>query len=246
LHKLLDNYLKGYTELKFNGSDLAIVIGDIIYAMSIDTFLAIGEKPQNKLRALKKFVEVAIYTGGGEYVELMAGLKDIDQVSRRDIYKIYDFKTAYYTFCSPLIVGAILAGAAQSQIDKLNSYGINLGRAFQIQDDILDMFGTEKEIGKSCLTDIKEGKKTLVLWNAYRKAGKKSRETIKKCFCSSRLAQKDLLAIRKIVTETGALEQTKQEVRSLARKARDIALTLEIKPAFKKLLASFPDQVIKI
>jgi geranylgeranyl diphosphate synthase type I len=162
MHALLNNYLKGTPNLKFSGEDLAIVLGDVIYAMAINAFLYIKEEKERKERALKKFVEAAMYTGSGEFIELIYGIKKLDKIKKEDIYKVYDFKTAYYSFASPLAIGAILAGAGKKQVDNIFKYGICLGRAFQIKDDIICMFDTEERTGKSSLTDLQENAPNLV------------------------------------------------------------------------------------
>ncbi|MBU1122538.1 MAG: polyprenyl synthetase family protein, partial [Candidatus Omnitrophica bacterium] len=153
MHKMLDTYLQKYKHRKFSGQDLAIVAADIIYAMSIEAFLTIKEDAAQKEAALKKLIEATIYTGSGEFIELLLSLKKLNNISKSDIYKVYDYKTAYYTFASPLAIGAILAGAGKNQITKLINYGIYLGRAFQINDDILGMFSAESKTGKSSFTD---------------------------------------------------------------------------------------------
>ena len=162
MHRVLSDYLRKYKNIKFGGEDLTIAAADIMYAMAIHTFLFIKENRQRKEKALRKLIEAAIDTGSGEFAELLYGIKDIKNLNKQDIYRIYDLKTAYYTFSCPLSAGAILAGAKKQQTDLLYNYGIYLGRAFQIKDDILGIFGNENKIGKSTLTDLREGKKTLL------------------------------------------------------------------------------------
>ena len=96
LHRMFNAYLSRYKNLKFSGQDLAIVAGDVMYAIAIHAFLAIKENMPRKEMALKKFIRAAIYTGSGEFIELLCGIKDIANTSRQDIYNIYDFKTANY------------------------------------------------------------------------------------------------------------------------------------------------------
>ena len=161
MHILLGNHLKKYKNVKFSGQDLALVVGDIMYAMAIDAFLSIKEKSQRKEKAFRSFLRAAVYTGSGEFIELLGGLKTLEKTSKQSIYKIYDYKTAHYTFACPLSTGAILAGATKNQVDKLFDYGIYLGRAFQIKDDILGVFGDHREIGKSTLSDLQEAVPTI-------------------------------------------------------------------------------------
>ena len=246
MHRMLDAHLKGRANLKFGGSDLAIVVGDVIYAMAINTFLSIDEDPVRKEQALKKFTEAALYTGGGEFVELLLTLKDINKITKDDIYKIYDLKTANYTFSSPLSIGALLAGAPKIQCDRLFRYGTYLGRAFQIKDDILDMFGEEKKIGKSPLTDLKEAKKTLLLWHAYHASSRRDRSTIKKTLASDSLTRKDLLKIRDIVSSAGSLDYAKKEITRFIREAGKISASLSMRPQYKKMLDSYCNELVKI
>ena len=104
--------------------------------------------------------------GGGEYIDVVSSITPIDKVSKQDIYMTYILKTAKYTFEYPMVIGARLAGVPKKELEKLSHLGILLGEAFQIQDDMLDIFFTSKEIGKSALSDLEEAKKTLLLWKS--------------------------------------------------------------------------------
>lgn len=78
-----------------------------------------------------------------------------------DPIKIYRYKTAGYSFVGPLLSGAYCHEESQDTIDSLRRYAISAGIAFQIHDDLLGVFGDERETGKSTLTDLREGKRTL-------------------------------------------------------------------------------------
>ncbi|MCK4912832.1 MAG: polyprenyl synthetase family protein, partial [Candidatus Omnitrophica bacterium] len=140
LHKVFDKFLAKRKNIKFNGQDLAIVAADIVYALATKAFLSIKEDSQRKEKALQRFIKAAVHTGCGEFIELLSGIKKIEEINKKDIYKIYDYKTSHYTFASPLSMGAILAGAKQSEINKLSEFSLYMGRAFQIRDDALSMF----------------------------------------------------------------------------------------------------------
>jgi len=246
MHTMLNKYLTVYRNLKFNGSDLGIVIADVIYAMAIDAFLTIRENPVHKEAALKKFVEAAISTGCGEFIEMLAGAKPIEQITLNEIYKIYDLKTAHYTFCSPLAVGALLAGAPSKQISLLVEYGINVGRAFQINDDILDMYASEAQTGKSALTDIKESKKTLLIWQAYRQTTPQKRRTMQRIFDKPQVNRLDMKKIRNIVKSSGSLDFAQEQIKILASQALRVCRGLTMKPRYKKLLLFYPSHILHI
>lgn len=246
LHKMLGNYLKTFKKLKFNGSDLAIVIADVMYALAIHTFLSIKEQEKRKERALKKFIEAAIYTGSGEFIEILNGVKDIEKTNKTDIYKIYDLKTAHYTFATPLSTGAMLAGANQGQIDNLFKFGIYLGRAFQIKDDILGMFGQEKRIGKSAISDLQEAKKTLLIWYAYNHSSRTDKLVIKKIFGKEKVSGNDLFKVRKIITESRALDYTKREISRLINKALYFNSSSRMDKRYKHWLRNYSQEILSV
>ncbi|MFH0738837.1 MAG: polyprenyl synthetase family protein [Candidatus Omnitrophota bacterium] len=246
MHALLNNYLKGSSRLKFSGEDLAIVLGDVVYAMAINAFLYIKEEKKRKERALKKFVEATMYTGTGEFIELIYGIKKLNAIKKEDIYKVYDFKTAYYSFASPLAIGAILAGASQRQVDNIFKYGICLGRAFQIKDDIICMFDTEEKTGKSSLTDLQEGKKTLLVWYAYNHCSRQDKTTIKNIFRKEKVDKKDFLKMRGILIASGALDYSKKEISCLMHKAGGYNEDSGIKAKYKKLLHEYCAGILKL
>jgi geranylgeranyl diphosphate synthase type I len=239
MHQMLNNYLSRNKNLKFNGQDLAIVAGDVMYAIAIHAFLAIKENMTRKEKALKKFIRAAIYTGSGEFIELLCGIKDIAQTPKEDIYNIYDFKTANYTFATPLAAGAILAGASDREVDRLFQYGVYLGRAFQIKDDILGMFGDEKKIGKSNLTDLKEAKKTLLIWRAFNQSDKKNKKAIKIILGKRNVDRRDLLRMRKIVTASGALDYAQKEISRCINQAQTLIATSRLGTPYKNSLQAY-------
>jgi len=246
MHKMLDNRLKAHKGIKFNGQDLAIVVGDIIYAMAMKSFLSIKEDPARKEKALNKLLDAVLYTGGGQFIEIIYGIKKIDKINKDDIYRIYDLKTAYYTFAYPLAIGATLAGAAPEQIKRIFDYGLTLGRAFQIKDDILGVFGKEEETGKSNLTDLQEAKRTLLIWHAYNNSPKKDKAVITAVFSKKRVVRSDLDRMRKIIRGSGALDYANRQISSAAVKADKIIASLNTRANIKKLLAEFYRNILDL
>ncbi|MFA5350465.1 MAG: polyprenyl synthetase family protein [Candidatus Omnitrophota bacterium] len=246
MHALLNRYLDPRKNIKFNGEDLAIVIGDVMYAMGLDAFLAVKENLQHKENALRKLISAALYTGSGEFIELLLGAKALEKVTQEDIYKIYDYKTANYTFASPLTMGSTLAGAEAGQAKKLYSYGMFLGRAFQIKDDIIGTFGEEKDTGKSNLTDIKEAKRTLLVWYAFNHACKKDKLVIKRIMDGKFSSNTELLKMRQIISRSGALAYAKDQIKLLFSKANIQLDTLKMDAHYKQALDNFSQKILKI
>src|SRR3989338_5453464 len=168
MHRLLKKAVKTPDQEKL-GFDLSIIVGDILYVLAIDAFLSIHEEPRRKEKALKYFVKTAAFTAMGEFIDIIHGVENISRIKEKDVFLNYTLKTAKYTFECPLVIGAILAGASTQDTQKLSRLGIMIGQAFQIQDDILGIFGSQKSIGKSILSDITEFKKTLLVCHAYKR-----------------------------------------------------------------------------
>ncbi|MCX5695963.1 MAG: polyprenyl synthetase family protein [Candidatus Omnitrophica bacterium] len=246
MHARLNKYFKNTTGIKFNGQDLAIVIGDVMYALALDAFLAVKEKPERKDLALKKLISAALYTGSGEFIELLLGEKPIEKITKNDIYKIYDYKTANYTFASPLTMGALLAGAKKDQIKKLFDYGMFLGRAFQIKDDIIGTFGDKSEIGKSNLTDIGGAKRTLLIWYAYNHCANIERLAIKKVFSAKMVAKKELLRIRRILSDSGSLNYARKEIKTLLNQANRAIKSLKMVRKSRAALINFSQEILTV
>lgn len=246
MHAMFDKYLSCVKNNKFNGQDLSIVAGDVMYAIAINAFLSIKENMLRKEKALKKFIEAAMHTGSGEFIELIYGIKDLKHITRENIIKVYDYKTAHYTFACPLATGAILGGADENEVNKLFQYGIYLGRAFQIKDDLISMFKDKKEIGKSPLADLKEAKKTLIIWYAYNHSDKKNQKIIRRVFSKDNVDKKDLIAIRRVIVESGALEYAKKEVSKLVKKSQDAIEASKIKLPYKTFLSNYTREILKI
>ncbi|MDP3042460.1 MAG: polyprenyl synthetase family protein [Candidatus Omnitrophota bacterium] len=246
MHTLLKKYLSGNKKAKFSGEDLAIVVGDVIYAMALDAFLAVKENAQRKENALKKLISAALYTGSGEFIELLLGVKPLEKITQKDIYKIYDYKTANYTFASPLTIGATLAGVKTRLIKKLYAYGMLLGRAFQIQDDIIGTFGEEKETGKSNITDIQEAKKTLLVWYAFNHTGKNGRLIIKRIMAAKSVKNTALLEMRKIIVGSGALTYAQNQIKFLFSKSLNQIDSLSMDKRYKQALVDFSQKILKV
>ncbi|MDD5729098.1 MAG: polyprenyl synthetase family protein [Victivallales bacterium] len=217
VHKILEKQLNLPEK---TGQDLAIVVGDIVYALALEAFLCVEAAHIRKETGLKEFLRATILTGAGEYKDVLNGFKSLDKTTLNDIKLNYRLKTAEYTFRAPIVCGALLAGAPAADIRLLSDYALLLGEAFQINDDVIGIFGDSKKIGKSVLSDIVEAKKTLPIYWAFKKAAVLERKFLIRSLGNPKLKFKDLLKIRKIIRECGALDITEKAILSLLEKAQ--------------------------
>ena len=120
-------------------------------------------------------------------------------------------KTATYTYKLPLFAGAILAGASEEDLVALEGFAIPAGVAFQIRDDILGVFGEEEKTGKETITDLIEGKKTLLVTEAYKNASPEQKEKLDMYLGKKDLTEEEAEKVRDIFRDTGALKYSMEE-----------------------------------
>ena len=116
-------------------------------------------------------------------------------------------------------LGALIAGASETQIDAAGEYGRSLGTAFQLIDDVLDYAGDAAEIGKNVGDDLREGKPTLPLIYLMEHGTPEQRELVRTCIEQGDEQHFD--AVLSAVTSSGALDYTRREAESAARRAAD-------------------------
>ncbi|MBF0121930.1 MAG: polyprenyl synthetase family protein [Candidatus Omnitrophica bacterium] len=218
------------------GIDLAIIAGDIVYALAIDAFLSINEEPRRKEQALKYFIQTAAFTAMGEFIDTVQGVNQLKNIREKDVFLNYSLKTARYTFDCPLVTGAILSGARKSEIRKLSQFGLLIGQAFQIQDDIIGLFETEKKIGKSILSDLDEKKKTLLIVHAARTLKGKKYSTFLKIFNKPKKTLKDLETIKTLLIEARSLNYAFMAVKSRIKEADKILRSLSMHTSYRTLI----------
>jgi geranylgeranyl pyrophosphate synthase len=131
-----------------------------------------------------------------------------------------NYKTAYYTVVAPMQLGALLAGRSDNLLSNISSFGSPLGIAFQLQDDVLGLFGTQEDIGKPQSSDLQEGKQTLLIKYGLEKTKNKEKAFVKSCLRNKKLSEADLHRLRTILADCGA----KDEVRKVALEHQDVAI----------------------
>lgn len=241
MHKLLEKTVRT-NDKRSLGVNLGIIAGDIIYAMAIDAFICVEASPKIKQRALKYFLDTTISTAIGEFIDTIHGVDELQNVKESDVFLNYTLKTARYTFTSPLVIGAILAEAKESEIKKLSRLGLLIGQAFQIQDDIIGIFGSQKNIGKSILSDLAESKKTLLVAHAYEHLKAKDKKMFLDRFNKPQKTYKDLIAIRNIFINSGSLDYCKSAIETRLTEGYKVLANLKMKSDCKK---NIEDMILK-
>lgn len=176
---------------------------------AIQELCKINVDPSTKLRAIDNINEHFIATAHGQTLDIFNEV--IDEVDEAQVDKVMMLKTAYYTFANPIELGSILAGSSDAELRSIRSFALHAGRLFQITDDIIGVFGSEKQTGKSIMDDIKEAKKTLLVIKSIENSNKQDVKYIKNCLGNKKLTQQEFNKLKKIFISAGALEYSKQQ-----------------------------------
>ncbi|MBT4823876.1 polyprenyl synthetase family protein [Candidatus Woesearchaeota archaeon] len=200
---------------KILGENMAILAGNIAMILAQKIITDSNFSEEIKLKATNKFNEIIQTTNYGQILDLQLSEKNIFEVNEDDINQIHLLKTAKYTIEGPLQLGVILAGDPDNVQDKLveiSKIALPLGRAFQIQDDLLGIFGSEEKLGKSVFSDIIENKKTLLVWCAYMKANEEEKEFIKLVLGKQDISEDEFSKLKEIIIKTGSKDYSKEKL----------------------------------
>lgn len=157
--------------------NIAILSGDTMFAMAYRYFL---KTPHSNLhQILDVFTETAIDVCNGQQYDM--DFETQSDVSLTEYLTMIKKKTAVL-LAGALKIGSLYANCSETDREHLYEFGINIGLAFQLQDDLLDSFGDEKTFGKPIGTDIKDNKKTFLYLKALEQASVEERNTLCKWF----------------------------------------------------------------
>lgn len=226
------------------GISQAISLGDAGFFLALKVIAESSFPDDKKNRALQIFIASMLDTSIGEMLDVSLPNKKDDN-KEVDVLAIAGLKTARYSFSEPLMVGAVLASANKKQLLlQLKKFGENIGIAFQIQDDILGIFGDEKEAGKSVRSDISEGKITFLFIHAKENADKNQRMILSRYYGKKNFIGAEAERIKNIFIQTGALKHTQEKVLHYSNKAIAILPTFAVENDANKALRNLPDFLI--
>lgn len=190
------------------GTSIAIIMGDMLYSFGNDILFK-SEFPKERIFAtLSRLQNIVSFTVVGQARDIYMEYKR--EATEEEILNMYRNKTAKYTVEGPLHLGAIMAGASDELLALLSDYAIPLGIAFQIQDDILGIFGSAKRLGKPVGSDIEEGKITLLVARALKNGTKEQGKRLKEILArGTALTEAEQEEFRTIITETSTLDEVK-------------------------------------
>lgn len=194
-------------------SNVAILVGDELLALA---FRALLKTPTRRLQDITKvFTEGVVEVCEGQAYD--KEFETQDHVSLNDYLLMIRKKTGKLVAVSTEL-GALVGNGSGRQILSLRRYGERVGRAFQIQDDMLDIIADEKDFGKPVGSDLQEGKRSFLFLEALRKAKGKDKRLLLAVAKNGGVSRRKIKEFQRIYDETGAIESAKTWV------ARDLAV----------------------
>ena len=191
------------------GNAASVLVGDFVYSRAFQMMVSV-----KNMRVMDILAEATNIIAEGEVLQLL-NINDAD-ISDDDYLRVIHYKTAKL-FEAATRLGAVICGASANDEAAMAEYGMRLGTAFQLIDDVLDLSGDSADIGKNLGDDIAEGKPTLPLLYAMRNGSETQRNLIRKTIEQGGL--EDLNAVMSAVKQTGALDY----VRSIAKNEAALA-----------------------
>lgn len=226
------------------GVSQAICLADLGFFSSFKIISETNFDSEVKLKALSYLSEMMMNTAYGEMLDVKLSFEK-DSYTDQNALNIALLKTAKYSVTGPLIMGSILANADEKTISALTEIGDNLGIAYQIQDDILGVFGSAEQTGKSAVSDILEGKATLLISHALEKSNPKQKRVLKELYGKSLINETEIEEVKKIFLETRALDFSNIKKIEYADCAKKLIEKLHLNKEKKELLTSLADFLIK-
>lgn len=210
------------------GNQASVLVGDFLLGQAFRMMVDVGS-----MDALDVLSTASAIIAEGEVMQLSAAKKL--STTEDDYLAVIKAKTAAL-FLAAAEVGPIVAGAGSDERAALRSYGLNLGLAFQLVDDVLDYGGNEGDLGKNVGDDFREGKITLPVLLAYRRGSDDERAFWKKSLEDGDNGAERLEKARALMSKHGALADTIQRARHFGAIARDALAPMPATPQKDALL----------
>lgn len=247
LHKIFEDLgqkIGVTTSLPHYGASTAICVGDLGFYIAWEQLLSSGFSSDRILKAAQLYTDYIQRIAHGQILDVTN--LNAQELSEQKIFNVYRFKTAEYTGALPLKLGSILAGCHDETVLKgIDDYGLALGWAFQIQDDILGMYGTEDETGKSNISDLREGKPTLLMVHLARHGTDEQIKFQKRVLGNSNITQAEADQMRNILKEAGCLEYVTNLKNKYLQQGLSAVPIISKDPGVRDILESFLALVVE-
>jgi geranylgeranyl diphosphate synthase, type I len=227
------------------GVGLGITLGDLEETFTVEALTNVTSSPACRLAALGEYVRMTRLTAYGQLLDIRNGILDPGSVREEDVLAVHRFKSAIYTVVSPLKIGALLGGSPARRLNDLETFGTNIGIAFQLRDDVLGAGFDAEQSGKSS-NDLVEGKRTLLVVRAWAAGSETDRQRLSRVLGNAQAMPEDIERARSVIRDTGSLAYSEKRIDELTRAAlRSVDRSRTIPTARKPLLKEVADRLVR-
>ena len=241
-HRRMANLHRGYGwtgDGERFGTSAAILAGDLCLSWSDEMLSRSGLAPDTIARGRDVYDLMRTQLMGGQYLDVLEQvLTEADGGGTAErARRVIHFKSAKYTIEHPLLIGGALAGAGPDLLAAYSAFGLPLGEAFQLRDDVLGVFGDPTETGKPAGDDLREGKRTVLVALALEAASPTQAAAVRQRLGDPHLAADGVQVLRQIITDTGALAAVEQLITDLVGQSRDALAHSDVAEPARGVLA---------
>ena len=222
-------------------ANTAILSGDSMLVLAFQRMMQCSE---NKLKpVLELFTETSLEIGEGQQYDM--DFETRTDVTEDEYIEMIRLKTSVLLACA-LKIGAILADAPDADADNLYKFGEQMGLAFQLQDDYLDVYGDPAVFGKAIGGDILCNKKTYMLINAFNRADESRRDELLKWVTPEKFDPKEkIAAVTDIYNKVGIKRLAEEKIEYYFAQSRKYLAAIKVDDERKAVLTDYTDQMMR-
>ncbi|MBG0832629.1 polyprenyl synthetase family protein [Planomonospora sp. ID67723] len=228
------------------GNSAAILLGVLAQAWADELLGEVGVDEARTRAVRMLFYQMRMEVISGQYLDLLARIREDAGVDHA--LTVIRYKTAKYTVERPLQIGGALAGAEPPLLEAYSRFGLPLGEAFQLRDDILGVFGDTATTGKPVVDDLREGKQTVLIAQAFDRARGPQRDQLRAWYGNPDLDERHTAVLRQVIVDTGALAHVESLIARRVDEAlgtlRDGAIPAQAREALTLLTGRLTDRVL--
>jgi geranylgeranyl diphosphate synthase type I len=196
----------------------AVLAGDMCLVWTDELFAASGLPVERVEAARPLFHRMRTELLGGQYLDVLSQSLPEDDDPAAGVERarnVIRYKSAKYSIEHPLLIGGTLAGADEARLATYSAFGLPLGEAFQLRDDVLGVFGDPDQTGKPAGDDLREGKRTVLVALALQAANPAQADVIRRLLGDPKLDDDGVGVLRGVIQDTGALDAVERLVEDL-------------------------------
>lgn len=221
------------------GESAAILLGDLAQGLALELYSSVEPAPEVASSFRQSFAAMCQEVVLGQYLEMTAGYRE--NLEEDELLRVLRMKSGRYSVERPVQLGALLARAPRATQQALTDYALRIGEAFQLQDDLLGMFGDAETVGKPVGADLVEGKYTLLIHHALRQLSEPERDLLVRALGNPALKPAEVETIQRLIEASGARRRVGLMIEERLREARSRLQGLDLQSEGAEFLGGLID-----